>query len=215
MSNRGVCPSKDSKPFRFAAAWLTKDDYSMIWKMAWGKHIGNITGALEEVIKASREWNWEVFGNVFQRKKRLEACLRGIQKSPFYNMNPGLQKPEKKIMEELNEVFHQEEIIWFQKSRKNWIRDRDRNTSFYHRSTIVRLNRGRVRLLKINGGWISNSLLLIEHITNYFKGLFGRSMTRTDNHSQNVGGSGITNRQAASLIKQVICYEVRKVVFGM
>lgn len=77
-------------------------------------------------------------------------------------------------MRELNEVLDQEELLWYQKSRSLWIRDGDRNTSFYHKSTMIRRNRGRIRALKINNEWVSNPNSLSTHITDYFSVLFGR-----------------------------------------
>nr|GMC91161.1 LINE-type retrotransposon LIb DNA [Ipomoea batatas] len=69
----------------------------------------------------------------------------------------GLHVLERKLIEELNEVLKQKEVLWFQKSRREWILDGDKNTAFYHRSTLIRRNRARICMLKINGmaswGW--------------------------------------------------------------
>lgn len=45
---------------------------------------------------------------------------------------------------------------------------------FYHQSTVIRRNQARTLALKINGEWISDPSLIIDHISNYFVDLFGR-----------------------------------------
>lgn len=53
-------------------------------------------------------------------------------------------------------VLHQEEILWFQKSRLDALKDVDHNTKFFHLSTIIRRRRNRIdMLLDGEGNWIS------------------------------------------------------------
>lgn len=53
-------------------------------------------------------------------------------------------------------VLHQEEILWFQKSRLDALKDGDHNTKFFHLSTIIRRRRNRIdMLLDGEGNWIS------------------------------------------------------------
>lgn len=55
VSSMGGRPDKDLKPFRFKAAWLTKEEYNTVWKTAWEKHEGDVTRAIEEVTRPSKE----------------------------------------------------------------------------------------------------------------------------------------------------------------
>jgi len=93
-------------------------------------------------------WNKEVFGNLFSRKRRLWARLVGIQNAlatggPFY-----LRKLERKLREELDLTLDQIESLWFQKARVDQIRDGDRNTKYFHTSTIIRHRCNRIDSLK-------------------------------------------------------------------
>lgn len=47
-------------------------------------------------------------------------------------MGPRASKTEAKLRRELYDVLYQEEIIWFQKSRLEAIKDGDRKTKFFH-----------------------------------------------------------------------------------
>lgn len=52
--------------------------------------------------------------------------------------NRFLTKLEAQLKKELDEVLSQIELLWFQKSCEDAIQDRDRNTRYYHLSTIIR-----------------------------------------------------------------------------
>lgn len=160
LSKVGEAPARDCRPFRFEVAWLMREDYRLIWEKAWTNHKGDIHRAIDEVIRHNKTWNNECFGNIFRKKKRLEARIRGIQSSQSYNTSKGLHRLEGRLMKELNDTLTLEELLWFQKSRKAWVEDGDQNTRFYHRATMIRRNRRRVNLLKIDGEWVSNSSIL-------------------------------------------------------
>lgn len=89
------------------------------------------------------------------------------------------------------------------------------NTKFYHRSTIVRRNQGRIKLLKIHGEWVSDFHVLTNHITNYFKCLIDRSQTEDDLDSSLFEGRPIDATHAARLVRCTSMEEVRKAVFGI
>ena len=64
---------------------------------------------------------------------------------------------EKSLHKELNDILCQEEELWVQKSRINWLIAGDRNTAFHHMSTIVRRRRNRISRIKNDmGEWITS-----------------------------------------------------------
>ncbi|XP_019181390.1 PREDICTED: uncharacterized protein LOC109176414 [Ipomoea nil] len=139
-SMAGSAPNRNERPFRFEAAWLTHNDYKDVWKVAWAEKMGDVIGAINEVITQSKKWNVEVFGNIFKRKNLLQNRIQGIQASPWYNTARGLQVLERKLIKELSVTLAQEELLWFQKSRRAWIEDGDKNTNFYHKDNQVERN---------------------------------------------------------------------------
>ena len=103
-----------------------------------------------------RKWNSKVFGNLFARKRRVLNRLSGTQRALANNPSESLLRLEKCLIEEYSSILLQEEEYWALKSRINAVAFGDRNTSYFHMSTIVRRQRNKIRCLKIvlGNGWI-------------------------------------------------------------
>ncbi|KAA3481745.1 reverse transcriptase [Gossypium australe] len=128
-------PNRELRPFRFQAAWLQHPDFHAFVQDNW-KATDHVTDALEDMSKHCLRWNISVFGNIFARKRRLEARIEGIQRTLQTRFVPGLWKLEKQLKEQLDLTLHQEETLWFQKSREKWIVQGDRNTKYFHTATL-------------------------------------------------------------------------------
>lgn len=216
IGEAGHPPDRNLRPTRFEVAWLSREDYKIIWKDAAAKVDTDMVEIISTVSQKNILWNQNVFENIFKRKRRLESRILEIQNSNNYVFSSALQRRESQLTKELNQVLDQEESLWFQKARMDWIRDGDRNTRFYHNSALIKRNRNRIRFLKINGIWTDDSDILTDHITNFFSTLFCRSMQgdNMDYHPVPLAQK-ITTRQADSICRTTHLEEVKKAVFGI
>lgn len=64
--------------FRFQPMWLSYPSFPGVVREAWTAHPGLPTTITTFTNKA-KEWNKNIFGNVFQWKRRICARLEGIQ----------------------------------------------------------------------------------------------------------------------------------------
>ena len=81
--------------------------------------------------------------------------LNGIQRSLALRPSKFLVNLENELLRELDLVLRQEEELWALKSRVNWMIQGDRNTTFYHVSTLVRRKRNQIMAIKNTvGDWI-------------------------------------------------------------
>lgn len=72
----------------------------------------------------------------------------------------------------------QEENLWMLKSQVNWMIQGDRNTTFYHVSTLVRRKRHQILAIKNSiGEWIQEEKDIAEFIRNGFRDIYTSSLT--------------------------------------
>ena len=119
------------------------------------------------------EWNKNIFHNIFKKKSELWARLEGIQRSICAGGPRRLLALEAKLKIEMEQVLAQEEMLWFQKSRQNAIKDGDRNTRYFHLSTVIRRKRNRIETLQHNNGnWCFDQDVIKQNVQEYWYSLF-------------------------------------------
>ena len=76
------------------------------------------------------------------------ARINGIQRALAVRPSAFLVNLENELLIELDRVLRQEEELWALKSRVNWMIQGNRNTTFYHVSTLVRRKRNQILAIK-------------------------------------------------------------------
>ncbi|KAH9671615.1 putative ribonuclease H protein [Citrus sinensis] len=98
------------KPFRFLAPWLTDERFQPFVENNWRCSL-NYTTAVADFINKLGNWNKEIFGNIFKRKKELLARIGGIQLFLEKRHSRSLSKLESKLKRDLEKVLTQEEVL--------------------------------------------------------------------------------------------------------
>ncbi|XP_031096869.1 uncharacterized protein LOC116001112 [Ipomoea triloba] len=110
MDVAGIPSNQNVRPKRFEAAWLTREDYGTIWRDATRIRDRNMADIISDITEQSFLWNRNVFGNIFNRKRHLEARILGIQQELDYTSSARLQALERTLTKDLNDVLYQEEV---------------------------------------------------------------------------------------------------------
>lgn len=204
------------RPFRFEAAWLTHASFKDLLLTSWDGSLST-PKALECLRKTLRKWNKEVFGDVKKRKEKLVDEIKEVQDLLDLSQTDELLGKEEALIKEFDKVLEQEELLWFQKSREKWVTQGDRNTSFFHTSTIIRRRRNRIEMLKNDeGSWVSNPQELEKLATDYYKRLYSLDDIEQEVESlSNEGFTRITQGEQTELSKPFVGMEVDKAVRGM
>ena len=104
------------------------------------------------------------------------AKLDGAQKALAERPSNFLVELERVPQRELNEVLNQEQKLWAIKSRMNWMVFGDRNTFFFHMSTIVQRRRNQISCLKNSvGEWIQEETQIMSFVREAFVKLYTTS----------------------------------------
>ena len=168
---------RTTRPFRFQPMWLSHPSFPGVVYEAWSN-----SPTLQQVVmsfsqKASN-WNKFHFGNLFQRKKRVLARLKGIQESLATSSNIYLVNLEKKLRVEFLELVKLEEEFWAMKSRILQLVEGDKNTTFYHTVALVCRRRNHNLCIKDRmGNWINGDREIAEFIKGGFLNLFTSSLS--------------------------------------
>ncbi|XP_061336793.1 uncharacterized protein LOC133283886 [Gastrolobium bilobum] len=139
--------SLGARPFRFVAAWQQHPMFNQFLDEHW-KYNDTCSSMLNRLVPPLKQWNINVYVNIWQRKKGLLNSIDRVQHQRMVNESHYLAMKENKLQEELTSVLEQEELLWFQKSREKWIVDGDRNTKFYHLKKIIRRSTNKILRLK-------------------------------------------------------------------
>ncbi|KAF7823597.1 reverse transcriptase [Senna tora] len=107
---------------------------------------------LQPFYEDVKVWNRKVFGNIFEEKCKLYARLQGIQRQLDMGPSKSLNILQTQLWNEYEDTLNQEELFWKQKSRCQWIIEGDRNTRFYHTSTMIRRRRNKILSFQQYGG---------------------------------------------------------------
>ncbi|CAN1744115.1 LINE-1 retrotransposable element ORF2 protein, partial [Linum perenne] len=164
--------NKSPRPFRFNAAWLGHDEFPSFLDLSW-KRGRNICASLQGFEDDCRNWNSEVFGHIFKRKRYLEGRLKWLESRNQSSFSEEQARTEEEVRAELEKTLWQENMLWLQKSRLQWIRDGDRNTKFFHLSTLKRRKFNAIKGLKReDGSWCFDERELQELAISHFQNLF-------------------------------------------
>ncbi|XP_038977842.1 uncharacterized protein LOC120108329 [Phoenix dactylifera] len=162
-------------PFRFERLWLC---YPRSWGVvseAWNKPVRGdamyrVSRRLELTRRYLRRWNRVEVGNIFRRIEELEEAIANMQLREA--SGGGLSHVEfselRSFLSMHDALLSQQEIFWRQKSRVQWIQEGDRNTKFFHQSTLIRRQRNRIRSIRDEDGQAIEDPIMICRVFEQF-----------------------------------------------
>eukprot|EP00253_Pinus_taeda_P036244 PITA_36244 len=148
------------KPLRFESFWLRNPQFLEKAEEWWTQSTLQGKGKmhtfklkLKELKRNIKRWNKEEFGNIMEEKQRLEQEMEEIQQRIIIEgRSEESCKAEGILISKLEERRKQEEILWRQKSRTNWLREGERNTKFFHQTMVQHRQRNKILSIKNEAG---------------------------------------------------------------
>ncbi|XP_028055969.1 uncharacterized protein LOC114260109 [Camellia sinensis] len=197
----------------FEAAWISHEGFRSAVENNWNVPHLSFSDGLKSKADKAIDWNKLVFGNIFRCKRWFLGRIEGIQKSQALNYSHNLHMLELDLISQYNRILHQKVIHWFQKSKTDWISQGDRNTKFFHVTTLIKRKRIRIEILKDEqGNWIDQPRELKCLIHNYFVNLFSPCNPTQLRHWKGLANCTISSEDNSELLRNVTKEEVWKAI---
>ncbi|GLT97187.1 hypothetical protein SLE2022_147640 [Rubroshorea leprosula] len=188
------------RPFRLEKFWLDHPNFKDLITPVWSSITSSTSQCVANTKSVCKIWSRNTFGHIFDKKRELNVRLNGIQKALSFKPSTFLSSLEKELSKEYANILKFEEDLWFMKSRTNWVVDGDRNSKFFHLSTIKHRSHNRIHCLRISTDeWVSDQREISNLIVHYFRDLFTSSLAHSYHDSFSLIG-GLSSNTMASYV---------------
>ncbi|KAG5536302.1 hypothetical protein RHGRI_023919 [Rhododendron griersonianum] len=176
--NTDVPLNKVGKPFRFESFWLSDEECSQVVSEAWsldqeGPLMLSVCKKLRACKDRLKEWSRTKFGDLRLKISAAKDRMLEVQTMLEKGFNQQLVAEEKSLERDLEDLWQKDAMYWHQCSRIKWLQMGDKNSRFFHLSTIQRRQRNQIMRLKDKGGiWKSEPKEIADIIKLHFQELY-------------------------------------------
>ena len=106
------------KYFKVESVWVLEETYYDMITSCWNSN-SKLINNLKNIKSQVNNWNMHC-EKCLEGKNTIIVKLKGIQRAIQKGRNPDmLVKLEKKLQQDLTKILHQEEYMWYQRSKIN------------------------------------------------------------------------------------------------
>lgn len=168
-------PGKRNKLFRFEASWAEDPVCKELIGGCWSENSeeSGISGWHHKLSTCKMkliQWRRDLGAN---NKQKIQVKLRELESLHMAVASDSTLQQQELIKADLEKLWKAEELYWCQRARVNWLSAGDKNTRFFHLSTIQRRQRNKVSRLKNGrGSWLSGDKAIGAEFKLYFSRVF-------------------------------------------
>ncbi|KAG2241665.1 hypothetical protein Bca52824_090238 [Brassica carinata] len=173
-------PSAGNRPFKFYNYLTKHPDFLLVVQNAWaqaGSMVWNLTGLCwkQKQIKGELKiLNRENFSQIQKRVSEANRLLTDLQVQALHSPSPQLFEQEKNALQTWRFLRDIEESYYKQRSRVNWLKVGDQNTTFFYRMVQTRLSFNLIRSFVLpTGVIIEDATQMSIHAVSHFKSILG------------------------------------------
>ena len=164
--------------FQFEAMWARREECKNIIQEVWDgsqelNSPSGIAARLSHCAENLSRWNKMVFRQIpkqIQKKREILSTLVCRDKDGSLGSEINV------IRKEINELLDNEEIMWHQRSKVQWLGLGDRNTKYFHTKASDRRRRNTINnIMDENGNWHDSIDGIAKVAVSYFKNLYSTS----------------------------------------
>ncbi|KAF7143502.1 hypothetical protein RHSIM_Rhsim05G0149000 [Rhododendron simsii] len=158
--------------------------------------------------------SWRVKQNLNSRKKIDQACeeIKVLESEGRELHNDRLTNLENQMANE----WAKEELYWQQKSHHKWLQSGDRNTSYFHASTVERRRRNHISGIESAfGAGISDQQGIVNEFQSFFQHLYVSEGVQNIQQVTNFIPHRVSTTMNNSLLKPFTSKEIKAALFEM
>ena len=204
-------------PFRFNPMWAKHDEFLKIVADSWAQ---SVTGSpffvweekLRRLKKNLKSWAKMLPQPNYSKLQvvhALESHQADMEDKPV-TLND-IQK-ETTLQFNLHAACRQEAEWWRLKSHCKWLKDSDRNSSFFHKLTEIRKSQNNILEIQVNDRVISQFEEIKTEATNYFSVLFTDQPTPSDAQLLNLVPTSIKSKDNFQLNRSITLEEIKETI---
>ncbi|XP_056841735.1 uncharacterized protein LOC130494916 [Raphanus sativus] len=168
-------PIAGTKPFKFPNYLTKHPNFVQLMQCAWiqaGTECQTLTQLcwkLKQIKRDLKKINRENFSNIQERVSETYSLLQSVQVLALQSPSEQTFQAERDLHQKWSFLRCIEEIYFRQKSRINWLREGDLNTTYFMRICQVRASYNAIRAFMTPSGiWITDPIEMSIHAVSHF-----------------------------------------------
>ncbi|PPR90689.1 hypothetical protein GOBAR_AA29995 [Gossypium barbadense] len=157
----------------------TKHHIDSMVKLESNKNM-HVTGFYGHANQNLRSNSWDRLrkvGDSLKEYRIMKSDMQKLEKNTDLIIDSASREDSGKTLKEtrrrLDFLYAREESYWAQRFWSKWLKERDRNTRYFHAKATRRLKKNNIQRLKdIEGNWVTNSKDISQVAKGYFVRLF-------------------------------------------
>lgn len=210
--------TRSGRSFNFESFWAEHDECEDVVLEGWQKE-GILEDPWENVLTRSKNckqsllaWQRQTFCKADDEIHKLKLQLQAVLNQPGQDN----WEEAKRIQKKIDVMWMQEEAFWGQRARLKWLNDGDKNTKFFHATTIQRRARNRIQRIKDNNGaWVEGKEEIFAEVIHHFQKVYQSDVQlNDDDYFQNIPVL-VSESMNAQLRAPVTEAEIKSAVFSL
>ncbi|CAL1389652.1 unnamed protein product [Linum trigynum] len=205
--------------FRFDARWVENPEVRLMVNYVWlqeeaGSPMYKLWTKLKKVRHMLYDWARVGESNSARNIRTLQGEIEAVRRA-----NPVDWDKLRDLEGDLGRQWTTEELFWKQKSRVRWLKEGDRNSSYFHTVTRTRRRKNFIAKLRCeDGGWVEEEPDKAKMAVEFFDNLFTSEFQIGDVDAR-VAALPIewlvTTDMNQKLVAPVSADEIRRTVFSI
>lgn len=168
---------------------------------------------LRRCSRALSSWGKLKFGDNRVKIKNLKTEIQAIQACPY---SDDRMAKTRELQQDLEAALDRKEMYQHQRSRVDWLKYGDWNSSFFHATVIQRRQRNQLTTLKTKAGIVLEMEEEInEHLATYFQTLFQAAADQDFNDVLSSVTTVVFVEMNTNLVKPVTDVEIKAAAFHL